>query len=48
MKFTVEIIRKKLWKNFNTGWKKVLMMVTSAPGNEDVSGVFINEWGHIT
>ena len=43
MKFTVESIRKKLWKKFNTGWKKVLMMMDSAPGNGCVSDFVRNE-----
>ena len=34
--FTVASICKKLRKNFNTGWKKILMMMDSATGNECV------------
>ena len=47
MKFTLYIICNKLWKRFNTVWKKFLMMMTSAPGNEGVSYFVINEGGHI-
>ena len=43
MKFTLDSIRNKLWKNFNTGWRKVLMMMTSSPGNEGVSDFARNE-----
>ena len=47
MKFTVDRIRKKLWKKFNTGWRKVLMMMTSAHGNEGVGDFVSNEGCHI-
>ena len=47
MKFTLDSIRKKLWKTYNTGWRKVLMKITGAPGNESVSKVLSNEGGHI-
>ena len=43
MNFTLDSIRKRLWKNFNTGWSKVLIMMTSAPGNEGVSDFVSNE-----
>ena len=36
MKFTLDIIREKLWKKFNTRWRKFFMMITSKPGNEGV------------
>ena len=48
MKFTLENTGKKLWKKFNTGWRKILMMMTNAPGNEGVSDFVINEGGQIT
>ena len=47
MKFKFYSIRNKLWKKFNTEWRKVLMIMTSAPGNEGVSNFVINEGGHI-
>ena len=37
MRFTKDSLHKKLLKKFNTWWKKVLMMMDSAPGNELVS-----------
>ena len=48
MKFTLDNTGKKLWKKFNTVWRKDLMMMTSAPGNEGVSDFVINEGGQIT
>ena len=48
MKFTADSICKKLWKNFNNGRKKVLMMMDIAPGNERVSDFTSNKWGQIT
>ena len=42
MKFKFYSIRNKLWKKFNTEWRKVLMIMTSAPGNEGVSNFVIN------
>ena len=47
MKFTLESIRNKLWKNSNTGWGKVLIMMTNAPGNEGMSDSMSNEGGQI-
>ena len=35
--FTMDSIKKKLCKNFNTLQKRVLMIMDSAPGNERVS-----------
>ena len=37
MKFTLESIRKKSRKKFNTGWRKALLMMKSALGNEGAS-----------
>ena len=48
MMFTVSSIRNKLWRKFNTGRKKVLIMMVSAPGNKGVSYFVINEGGRIT
>ena len=48
MKFTLDSKRKKLWKKFSTRWKKVFMVMDSAPGNEFVSGFVRNEWVRIT
>ena len=48
MKFTLDNTGNKLWKKFNTGWRKVLMMMTSAPGNEGVSDFVFNEGVQIT
>ena len=42
MKFTLDSKRKKLWKKFSTRWKKVFMVMDSAPGNEFVSGFVRN------
>ena len=47
MNFTAYSIRKTLLKKFNTGLKKVVTMMYSAPVNECVSG-YITPWGHIT
>ena len=41
-KFIVDTIHKKLWKNFDTGWRKVLMMMTGATDNEGVSDFLRN------
>ena len=40
--FTVDSIHKKSWKKFNSGWKKVLMVMDSAPGNECVNDFMNN------
>ena len=48
MKFTLDSINKKLCKKFNTGQRKVLMMMKSVPGNKYVSDFLINEGGQIT
>ena len=46
--FTLDSIRKKLWNKFNTGQRKFLMLMTSAPGNEGVRNFVSNEEGNIT
>ena len=43
MKFTVDSIREKLWKKFNTGWREVLTTMKSAPVNEGVGDFGSNE-----
>ena len=48
LNFTVDSIRNKLWKNFNTVWKTVLMMIYIAPSNDCISGFLRNSWGQIT
>ena len=48
MNSTVGSIRQKLWNKFNTGWKKVSMMMYIAPGNECVGSFVRNEWVNIT
>ena len=47
MKYKLDNIRKKLWKNFNTGWRKFLMMMKIAPGDEGVGDFVRNEGGQI-
>ena len=47
MNSTLDSKRKKLWKKFNTGQSKVLMMMTIAPGNEGVTNFVINKGGQI-
>ena len=48
MKFTVDSMQNKLWRSFNTGWRRFLMMMKSAPANEGVSDFVRNAGVQIT
>ena len=43
MKFTADSIHKQLWNKFNNVWKKIIIMMDSAPGNGCVSDFVSNE-----